>query len=187
MLHVPTLRVSTQPVYVAGGCVHSQFTQNHANVTETPAKSVNRCRKSLVRKELYLQTGFTDGLHSWLGLRWYLMQLQRMQRVGKKPTQSSLRPPCVSVNRCTCFELPAVVSPYAKSRLRYLTPAQAIYRRLQIYKWGVRPAIRVCSLTIRRGVRAGVPSRSRGGTAPRPGRGTSRPRQWLPRPPRQRR
>jgi len=39
--------------------------------------------------------------------------------------------PCKSVNRCTCFELPAIVSPYAKSMLRHLSPTQAIYRRLQ--------------------------------------------------------
>ncbi len=71
MLHTPTPSVSTQPVYVARGCVHPQFTLSHANVTETPAKSVNRC---------------------------------------------------------TCFELPAIVTPYARSRLRHLPPAQAIYR-----------------------------------------------------------
>jgi len=56
MLHVPTLRVSTQPAYIASGCVHPQFALPHANVTRPPAKSVNRCRKSLVYKELYLQT-----------------------------------------------------------------------------------------------------------------------------------
>jgi len=41
------------------------------------------------------------------------------------------RPPAKSVNRGDCFELPAIVSPYVKSRLRYLLPTQAIYRRLQ--------------------------------------------------------
>jgi len=128
MLHAPTLRVSTQPVYVARGCVNSQFTLCHANVTRPPAKSVNRCRKSLVRKELYLQTVFTAGLHRWVGLRWYVMQLQGRQEVGLNPTQNSPRPLPESVNRCTCFELPATVSPYAKSRLRHLPPTQAIYR-----------------------------------------------------------
>jgi len=123
-----TLRVSTQPAYVARGCVNSQFTLNRANVAETPAKSVNRCRKSLVYNKLYLQTGFTDGLHGWVGLRWCAMQLQGRQEVRKKATQSSLRPSCESVNRLACFELPAIVSPYARSRLQHLPPTQAICR-----------------------------------------------------------
>jgi len=74
MLHAPTLRVSTQAAYIARTCAISRVALSHSNVTEPPAKSVNRR---------------------------------------------------------ACFELPAIVSPYARSMLGRLTPAQAIYRRLQ--------------------------------------------------------
>ncbi len=128
MLRSPIPSISTQPAYIARGCVNSQFTLSRANVVETPCKSVNRCRKSLVYNELYLQTGFTAGWCSWVGLQWYLTQLQGRQEVGWNPTQNSPRPLPESVNRGAYFELPAIVSPYVKSRLRYRPPTQAIYR-----------------------------------------------------------
>jgi len=84
MLHSPTYSISTQPAYVAMGCVHPQFTLNRANVTRPPAKSVNRCRKSLVYKELYLQTVFAAGWRSWVGLRRYLTQLQNAESAFKR-------------------------------------------------------------------------------------------------------
>ncbi len=178
MLHTPTLRVSTQPAYIARGCVHPQFTLSHANVTETPAGSVNRCRKSLVYKELYLQTGFGAGWHGWVGLesrKWISRPQESMRtiycstvlaqssRAGDRRRATSFffllftcstahllcasrvllltgqwpatrhaaegrRPLPESVNRGAYSELPAIVSPYVKSRLRHLPTTQAIYR-----------------------------------------------------------
>ncbi len=130
MLHSPTPCVSTQPVYIARGCVHPQLTLNHANVTETPEKSVNRCRKSLVCNELYLQTGFGAGLHGWVGLCRYLTQPQGRQEVENPPTQSSPRPLSESVNRHTILGHVRFITCCRTKELGVSRTTQAVYRRV---------------------------------------------------------
>ncbi len=164
MLHSPTCSVSTQPLYVATCCVHSQFTLSHANVTETPAKSVNRLAcfelpaivspyaKSRLRylpptQAIYrrLQTVFTAGWRSWVGLCRYTMQPQGAQEVGKDSTQNSPRPPCESINRRAKTDNGLFVTPLA-ARTKGALPPHTSY--LQI---GKREADRTLAGKVNRG------------------------------------
>jgi len=65
-------------------CGNCKFALSHANVTRPPPKFVNICRKSLVCKELYLQTVFAAGWRNWVALRWYLMKLQNAESAFKR-------------------------------------------------------------------------------------------------------